>query len=53
MLENPKLLATMAFYAYLTMRAGPQYFGEPIGYVAGAAGSYALWTTVGRSFAYN
>ena len=52
-MTNPKTLATMAFYAYLTFVAGPKYIGTPAGYVAGAGASYALWTTVGKDFAYS
>lgn len=40
----------MAFYAYLTLKLGPDYFGKPNGYVAGAAASYALYESVGKQF---
>ena len=36
------LYVHMALYAYLTLKAGPDYLGTPLGYVAGAAGSYVL-----------
>jgi len=47
---NVKYLGVMAFYAYLTVKAGPDYFGTPSGYIAGAVASYALYETVGRNF---
>ena len=50
---NAKYAAVMAFYTYLTLKLGPDYFGTPMGYVAGAAGSYALWQVVGRDIAYS
>lgn len=51
---NVKYAAIMAFYGYLTFKAGPDYFnGTPIGYVAGAGVSYALWETVGKQMAYS
>ena len=40
---NARFAAIMAFYAYLTLKAGPDYLGTPLGYVAGAAGSYLLY----------
>ena len=49
---NVKFAAVMAFYAYLTLKVGPDYLGTPNGYLAGAAVSYALWETVGRQLVY-
>ena len=47
---NLRFAGVMAFYAYLTMKLGPEYFGTPNGYVIGALGSYALYETVGKQF---
>jgi len=47
---NIRFASVMAFYAYLTFQLGPQYLGEPQGYLAGAAASYALYEAVGREF---
>lgn len=47
---NAKFVGVMAFYAYLTLKAGPEYLGTPQGYVAGAVASYALYETVGKKF---
>ena len=48
---NSRFVAIMTFYAYLTFKLGPDYLGTPNGYIAGAAGSFALYQTVGRDFA--
>lgn len=48
---NVRFMGVMAFYAYLTLKLGPDYLGTPQGYIAGAAASYALYETVGRDFA--
>ncbi len=48
---NTRFAAIMAFYAYVTLKLGPDYLGKPQGYVAGAAASYALYKSVGRQFA--
>ena len=45
---NVKFIGVMAFYAYLTFKLGPDYFGQPQGYLAGAAASYALYESVGK-----
>ena len=49
---NVKYAAIMAFYGYLTFKAGPDYLGKPVGYLVGAGVSYALWETVGKEMAY-
>ena len=49
---NGRFAAVMAFYGYLTFKAGPDYLGTPNGQLAGGLASYALWEYYGRDFAY-
>ena len=49
---NERFIAVMGFYAYLTFVLMPAQLGPQSGPIAGAAVSYALWHTVGKSFVY-